>query len=772
MSQRTRSSLRAVTIALTFGCVLANLTVPYPAMAGRSQQLQVVRAAPAPSDSLVRLAEAALAQGRPWRATEILSPVIRDDARRTPAAVIVAARAATAWEGWTEAQRILVKEVWLDSLYSGEGRALLARAQLEAGADSGAVINARISIVSAASDAERGRRLVILARALAAIKEAANAAQAFQSAAELLPEVGDWIRLRSAEWVSDSAQRENVLGSLRLPHAVNRIAGIDAIASENTGDTLGAIARYTRGGNLASAFRLRLALARSSTDSVALRDDIMAALSRAPAAATARAFVDLFDAAFRASSASEDLVIAHALGAAGGERTAQSLGRALTGGVGSDSDRFQYATILARVGRNPEAINHFALVKYPPSLAAAAAYQRGRIMLRPGTSGEWREALRAVVRDFPSDTSSGTALFLLADLATDEGRDSVARETFLASVARYPGYSRAPLALFNAGMIAYVQGNYEAAAKDFESLRSSYPASAEMTSALYWKGRALEKSGDSSAVAASCARIRATDSLSYYSVLCSNRTGVPFWNTVAAADSFAVLPAVDSIVLRVRALREIDFQPELSLELDRIRVVAGMDAEQLLSAANSLRLLGEGSRAVSLAQLAQSRGARRDARLYRLLYPAAHLDMVRAEAAQHGLDMDLVAGLIRQESLFNPAATSPAGARGLMQIMPAVGGDLARAAGFPVWDPVLLYQPDVNARLGVQHFADLITSQKHVFHVLASYNAGASRVERWLTKAGTDDPEVFVERIPYVETRDYVRILIRNRESYRALYRR
>jgi soluble lytic murein transglycosylase len=148
------------------------------------------------------------------------------------------------------------------------------------------------------------------------------------------------------------------------------------------------------------------------------------------------------------------------------------------------------------------------------------------------------------------------------------------------------------------------------------------------------------------------------------------------------------------------------------------------------------------------------------------------MEMVSVEAAQYDLDINLLAGLIRQESLFNPAATSPAGARGLMQVMPAVGGDLARSFGFQLWDPVLLWQPDVNARLGVKHFADLVNSQAHIFHVLAAYNAGSNRVDRWLIKHGASDPEVFVERIPFVETRDYVRIVARNSQMYGALYPR
>jgi soluble lytic murein transglycosylase len=107
-----------------------------------------------------------------------------------------------------------------------------------------------------------------------------------------------------------------------------------------------------------------------------------------------------------------------------------------------------------------------------------------------------------------------------------------------------------------------------------------------------------------------------------------------------------------------------------------------------------------------------------------------------------------------------------------MQVMPALGAELSQSFRFPMWDPVLLWQPDVNARMGVRHFADLVASQKHVYHVLASYNAGVNRVARWLAKRGAEDPEVFVERIPFVETRDYVRIVVRNSETYRAMYGR
>ena len=183
-----------------------------------------------------------------------------------------------------------------------------------------------------------------------------------------------------------------------------------------------------------------------------------------------------------------------------------------------------------------------------------------------------------------------------------------------------------------------------------------------------------------------------------------------------------------------------------------------------------MRARGRASRAVALTWRALNRGALRDARTFRLLYPVTGLAALESFTREQRLDPAFVAALIRQESIFNPAATSPAGARGLMQIMPAVGRRLARGAAFPLWDPVLLYQPDVNLELGTRHLAELLRRYPQEVRALAAYNAGATRVELWSSKIGMGDEELFAERIPYRETRDYVRIIQRNESMYRALY--
>jgi soluble lytic murein transglycosylase len=145
-------------------------------------------------------------------------------------------------------------------------------------------------------------------------------------------------------------------------------------------------------------------------------------------------------------------------------------------------------------------------------------------------------------------------------------------------------------------------------------------------------------------------------------------------------------------------------------------------------------------------------------------------EALAASSRANGLDPALVAGLIRQESSFNPQATSPAGARGLMQLMPDVARSLARSRGIPNLNTERLYDPALNIQLGTAHLAELFRAKRETVQALAAYNAGESRVARWLKKMGSGDPELFTERIPFVETRNYVRTVVRNRAFYKTLY--
>ena len=209
---------------------------------------------------------------------------------------------------------------------------------------------------------------------------------------------------------------------------------------------------------------------------------------------------------------------------------------------------------------------------------------------------------------------------------------------------------------------------------------------------------------------------------------------------------------------------------ESRFELDALVERAERTPTDAPAIAQALVAAGEPSRALRVAVKALDGGAA-SRPLLRAAYPIVHADALVEESRRNRLDPALVAGLIRQESSFNPKAVSAAGARGLMQLMPAVGAAIATTHRFPIWNPALLLDPDVSLELGTSHLATSLTQGAPPTRALAAYNAGGSRVARWVRRPGSDDPELFAEWIPYTETRDYVRIVQRNAEIYRALYK-
>jgi soluble lytic murein transglycosylase len=730
----------------------------------------VDRLVAAAADSAVENARAALKRGQPWHASRLLAPVLADSARRTPEVTLLAATAASRWGGWKSVREMLEGESWLDE-HSAEGRSLLARALLEAGADSAAAAQSRLA-VAASSGRERAERQVILARALDRLDSLDAAARAYAGAAEKLPAIADWLVYRAAIVTRDSATRATRFATLTRPVVAEYVPVARADGLKRSGDSLRAASAYTAVGDVERAWRLRLALAPpKSAARDSLRDDLIQSLRSAPGTARAAAAVSLLDAGFAPLPAGTQLLVGRAIASRGpASRTVDAYKRAFAAGLGEARDRWEYGRALFALGRYAEAAGQFARVKAPRSLAASAAYQRGRAMVREGRLEAGRDVLRALVRDYAKETEpAATALFLLGDLATDEDRDAAARDAFRTVVTRYPRSSLAPEAAFRAAIIALVAGHARTAATELDALAARTGANAEREAARYWAGRAWAAAGDSAA-ARDRWREATRDSRGYYGALASRRLGQRPWVPAPAEDKFEQVPDVDSTLERVVVLRQLGMDREARWELAALSDFPGEDAEQLLGVAAALRDAGEASRAMRLTWRAIAAGAPRDARTYRLLYPVVHRPALIAEARRRKVDPVFAAALIRQESNFTPSAVSRAGARGLMQVMPNVGHTVARSLGYPLWDAVLLFEADVNLELGMAHLGELSERYSTPAEILAAYNAGVSRVKRWNEKPGVADPEVFAERIPYAETRDYVRIIQRNMDFYGALY--
>jgi len=146
-----------------------------------------------------------------------------------------------------------------------------------------------------------------------------------------------------------------------------------------------------------------------------------------------------------------------------------------------------------------------------------------------------------------------------------------------------------------------------------------------------------------------------------------------------------------------------------------------------------------------------------DLRWYEWRFPLKYAGLVQAQASSRDLDSAWVMGLMRSESAMAEDAISSAGARGLMQVMPGTAKQLAREHSFRYTGHQQLMQAEDNIRFGTTYLRDLSDRfENNEVLVSGAYNAGPHVVERWMSERRTDDPAIWVETIPYFETRDYI----------------
>ena len=274
----------------------------------------------------------------------------------------------------------------------------------------------------------------------------------------------------------------------------------------------------------------------------------------------------------------------------------------------------------------------------------------------------------------------------------------------------------------------------------------------------YWRARALEALDRPGA---ELIFVELATRRGYHSFLAADRIGKPYQLgdqplSVAQADiaKIASIPGIRRAGELYRLQRGWEARSEWG------RALSGMNRGQLQAAAELAASWGWSDRAI--ATLAKS--GDRDALALR--FPLAHRDTVDQQAGKNGLDPSWVFGVIRQESAFIADVTSPVGAMGLMQLMPATGRRTAKLLKQRLRHLGELKQPERNIQLGSAYLADV--SQRldgNPVLATAAYNAGPHRVVRWLPEQPLE-AGLWVELIPYKETRRYVKAVF----AFAAIY--
>jgi len=206
------------------------------------------------------------------------------------------------------------------------------------------------------------------------------------------------------------------------------------------------------------------------------------------------------------------------------------------------------------------------------------------------------------------------------------------------------------------------------------------------------------------------------------------------------------------------ALRSAPASPRLSLAKARLHRSRGENLEAFRALARSFP------------DYSQMEVAELTAEEWDIFYPLAHWETIVAESRARNLDPYTVAGLIRQESVFNPRVSSHADAHGLMQLIPGTARMMARRVGSERAVSVeALYDAPFNIKLGTAYLREQLDKFGRIEYVAAAYNAGPGRAVAWRASLPAEMDE-WAEAVPFRETRGYVQGVMRNSLQYRRLY--
>jgi len=439
----------------------------------------------------------------------------------------------------------------------------------------------------------------------------------------------------------------------------------------------------------------------------------------------------------------------------------------------ADLARVRLGRALIARGRRSEGRAQLVKLEAASPHAAEAAYRLAdEAARRTRTAAPYV----AVADRHPGTAWGEEALLSLANYYQKDALDEGALPWWRRLVAEYPDGRYAERAAWRAGWGDYQAHRFEEAAQTFEATARRRPPGAATPGLLYWAGRSRLALGQQPEARQLFAETVERYKHAYHGMraqeaLARMGGGAP---AAAAADPGPQSP--DPLLPEPRARRA----HQLLL------------IERLDEAASELRLLpAEPKVLATLAWVDWRRGRFRPAittmkraypswvsaegdrlprEVWQVLYPIRYDQALLSAAREDGLDPALVAALILQESSFDAAALSRAGARGLMQVMPATGRTIARAKGVR-FKRAALNDPETSLDFGTHYLRQM--SERFggaVEKVLAAYNAGPHRVDAWTGLRGEQSAEEFTETIPFSETRGYVMIVLANREQYRRLY--
>lgn len=408
--------------------------------------------------------------------------------------------------------------------------------------------------------------------------------------------------------------------------------------------------------------------------------------------------------------------------------------------------------------------------------AAVSLYRIGNILWNRNDNIQALGYFTRLTKSYPNGPEADRAQFATADILESQGKSNEAVSLYRSLPKKFPNSQVRDDAIWRLAWLHYRGGNLAEANGTFKSLASNAKEERYKTAALYWQAKTSQQLGAHDTANRLYQQIFNQGQESYYQALAAQalaRAGVatsqikPVKPAAANDIDLRPYPEVAFHLLRSRELAQLKLHALAVSELDEINRMAREHPPLRLLLIDEYMSNHAFARSVALAhQLSGSAGERLFHR-----YPLAYWEIIQKKAREAEIDPYLVVALIRQESLFDSRARSSAAALGLMQLLSSTATRVAKHLGLTPPSTEKLLDPELNVTLGTQYLQSLLRRySNNWFKAIAAYNAGEAAVDRWEKEIVTDDIEEFVERIPYLETRQYVKLVLRNHRIYKTLY--
>ena len=462
------------------------------------------------------------------------------------------------------------------------------------------------------------------------------------------------------------------------------------------------------------------------------------------------------------------------------------------------------ARCLLRLGQYSQAVE---TLKHPVGANPHVEAERLALLVsasgRAGDEPSMLQALGEIYKHDPRSPSYAQALAFAGGYFARHGFWQTAAQYYQPLAQNFPGNPHAEEASWRVGWYGILAGKMDQAQAALIAYLKNYPSGPRSPAALHWLGWLEEREGLPAEAAALESALVLRFPNSYYGIKAQRflsemaRSGAkespashPPSNsglldlpvTLPSSPPPALRPCepapAEPLLTPAATLAELGLKPLADDYLSGLAANPPGDPQFFFALASFHAAEGNVSSALFAAKNAvpDYKNYPFDAlpkQVWDLLYPQRYWPLVRRYAHANRLDPYLVMGLIRQESAFNPRATSAADARGLMQMMPqtierGVRGRRRRREAVS-----RLYNPAYNIRVSCRYLRGLFrTFGGNEAEALAAYNAGDTRVKEWLANGKLQDPTMFPESIPFTDTRAYVESILRDAVIYRALLTR